>query len=153
MAAVEASVTQLQPGTELCFGMLWDAPAQPKQAQNQEQGARPSRRHQMGTDRALQLTWKHLQPAPHPACLSLFFCCFYSRKLCSLKKPGCPKLYLSAHTPEGASIHTGLLTGSLGRATKHKLSPHIENLFSSSERSFKKPTQFPLKRNSFYAPA
>lgn len=82
----------------------------------------------------------------------LYFSFFLFYKTFQFQETRLPQIVPDSAHPRGY-FHTGLFTGLLGRATKQQLSLHIENLFSNSERSFKKPTQFPLKRNSFYAPA
>lgn len=73
----------------------------------QEQGARPSRCHQMGTGRADMET----PPTSPTPCSSQ---CFYSRKVSSLKKPGCPKLYCQC-TPRGR-LHPHRLAGKSHKA-------------------------------------
>lgn len=89
MEAAQAFVTQLQPGTGLC--VLQGCSCSAKSSREQEPRSSPVTVLADGTQ---GLTQKQLQPMHTPAFLSFFF---YSRKLCSSKKPGCPKLC----TPRG----------------------------------------------------
>lgn len=122
---VRASVTQLQPGRCRMSGWSYSVKTsgepRAKKLASHDDG-------RWGTDRTLELTWKHLQLGPHPS----IFHYFYSRKLFSFRKPGCPKLYLTAHTPR--VLPYGAVHRLAGKSHKAAVEPsHRKSLLKQQE--------------------